>query len=181
MSDRNMSEHDTQFRIGKFIEGDAKRDAIHIAVAPVTAAERIEPGDYIAFSTKGDSNRVYPCAREVAVGIADPFLPKTARHGDMFYMFLLPNTITSLRHQWTHPAFVASASEQWLRDFAQRYETNYSELVAGAASGEGHYFGTDIEYSDFDARSEFWTHIEAVTGKQLSEDHRENTSFRCAC
>ncbi len=49
-------------------------------------------------------------------------------------MFLYPRTITSLRHEWTHPAFgdtpkVYPPSEQWIRDWAEDHEATLGEHV----------------------------------------------------
>ena len=43
----------TQEKIGKLLEPTAQRDAIHIAVAPVVAAETLEPGTGIGFEEDG--------------------------------------------------------------------------------------------------------------------------------
>ena len=40
------------------------------------------------------------------VGIVDPFLKEPVEPGERFYIFLFPNTVTGLRHVWTHPAFM---------------------------------------------------------------------------
>lgn len=172
-----MSEVDTQFSLGKLIAHEAKRDAIHIAVAPVTAAMTLEAGQHIGFV---GNNTVFAGNTDTNIGIVDPFLKKPVRKGERFWMFLYPNTITSLRHQWTHPGFSAP-SEEWLKEFAAKYEANYDELLSGAINGEGYCFPTDLEYGDFDKRSEFWEHVEAVTGRIFTDDHKENTPFRCAC
>ena len=40
-------------RLGQLIEdGDRRRDAIHVAVAPVTAAERLAPGQHVGLVPK---------------------------------------------------------------------------------------------------------------------------------
>ena len=91
--------------VGKLIEtADARRDAIHVAVAPVEAAEDLEPGGHVILRV-GKAVRAEDGAD--AIGIVDPFLTAPVRAGQRFWLFLLPNSITSLRHVWTHPAFMA--------------------------------------------------------------------------
>lgn len=81
------------------------RDAIHLAVIPVIAAEHLQPGQDI---THIDGMAYGAHTRGIApIGIADPFLPKTAaiKAGDQFWLVIYPRMITSLRHVWEHPAF----------------------------------------------------------------------------
>jgi hypothetical protein len=82
--------------LGKLIIGEAHRDAVHVAVAPVVAQENLSPGDHV------DANGGWAGER---VGIVDPFLREPVRKGDRFWLFLYPGTVTGLRHMWTHPAF----------------------------------------------------------------------------
>jgi len=89
--------------LGKLIEGEVGRDAIHIAIAPVTAGGRLLPGDHVKLDGR---LMAVLCHKDDGIGIVDPFL--TCGHidkGQRFYLFLYPNTVTSLRHVWTHPAF----------------------------------------------------------------------------
>ena len=96
-------------RLGQLIEdGDRRRDAIHIAVAPVTAADRPAPGQHVGLVEEGDLERVDPCDRPI--GVVDPFLAAEVESGQRFWLFLYPGTITGLRHVWSHPAFTAAAA-----------------------------------------------------------------------
>ena len=96
-------------QIGQVIEdGDRRRDAIHIAVAPVTADVRLAPGQHVGLVQEGSLELVGPCHNNI--GIVDPFLAEEVEPGQRFWLFLYPNTITGLRHVWTHPAFKAAAA-----------------------------------------------------------------------
>lgn len=93
-------------KLGSLItDGDRRRDAVHIAIAPATAAAELRPGQHVGFVTPGDLETVG--AADQPVGVVDPFLPAPVRPGQRFWLFLYPNTITGLRHVWTHPAFQA--------------------------------------------------------------------------
>lgn len=92
--------------LGRTIQpGDnARRDAIHVAVAPVTAAEDLKPGTRVALNAVGQAHE--PVDPNAVIGIVDPFLPRYGvKAGEQFWLCLLPRTVTSLRHVWTHPAF----------------------------------------------------------------------------
>lgn len=92
-------------KLGCLIPGaDRRRDAVHIAVAPVTAGGRLAPGQHVGFLHAGDTELVG--AAEDPIGIVDPFLREDVQPGQRFWLFMYPNTVTSLRHVWTHPAFV---------------------------------------------------------------------------
>ena len=96
-------------RLGQLIEdGDRRRDAIHIAVAPVTAAGRLAPGQHVGLVEEGNLELVGPCDRPI--GAVDPFLAAEVEPGQRFWLFLYPGTITGLRHVWTHPAFTKAAT-----------------------------------------------------------------------
>ena len=192
-----MTDH-TLDSIGKKLKGGEGRDAVHFAVAPVIAkgflraAERVKlvPGTT-------DTVMAWNYDDEPPVGIIDPFLDcHYVTDGDRCWLFLFPSTITGLRHEWTHPAFPAAQqplavaqqdvssvlySERWLRGFAEKYQGDYAKMIAGVVAGKGAFFGDDLEYSDFQPGSEFWKHVSIVSGKTFTDEHMENTSFRCAC
>ena len=96
-------------QLGQLIEnGDRRRDAIHIAVAPVTAAEQLAPGQHVGLIEPGNLELVGPCGCNI--GVVDPFLTQQVEPGQRFWLFLYPGTITGLRHVWSHPAFTAAAA-----------------------------------------------------------------------
>lgn len=178
---------DTQTQIGKLNVEGAERDAIHIAVAPVVCgASPLSAGMRIGFLPDGRVGRI---PQEV-IGIVDPFLTESVYADDKFFMFLLPNTITSLRHQWTHPAFEETtgltaklAAEAWLRDYCARNSTEYEYIIQCAVDGDTMCFGNEQDdlNSDEALRREFWDRLELVTGKKMTAEQRETEYFRCAC
>ncbi len=86
-------------------DGERRRDAVHVAVAPVMASGTLTPGQHVGFVSEGDMETVG--AAENPIGVVDPFLREPVRDGQRFWLFLYPNTITGLRHVWTHSAFQA--------------------------------------------------------------------------
>lgn len=86
--------------IGKLIDQERGRDAIHVAVAPVEAAYPLVIGSHICILENGKAG--YGSG---SIGIVDPFLTVAPKEGDRFYVFLYPGSIMSLRHEWVHPAF----------------------------------------------------------------------------
>lgn len=90
--------------IGELCKEDARRDAIHFAVAPVVSRERVRPGQRVGLVDGEATVCVNP---DKYIGIIDPFLEREfVEAGERCWLLLYPNTVTSLRHVWTHPAFV---------------------------------------------------------------------------
>lgn len=187
-----MSKEDTQEQIGKLIPAEAHKDAIHIAVAPAIAAVSLRPGQHIGFEEDG---RVGPV--KDLIGIVDPFLAAPIGEGDRFYLFLYPNTITGLHHEWTHPAFSGeprisqdkAISEAWLREFCSHADCPGYEIVMQGIQGQidhdDDYGNGGYKYLHFNGSDahgviphEFWVHAEIVLGKKLPH-HAEY--FSCSC
>ncbi len=95
-----------QSRLGQLPGEHERRDAIHIAIAPVIAAEMLQPGEHVGPLVTGRF-----CGVSDPIGIVDPFLSDPVEEGQTFWLLLYPGTITSLRHSWTHPYFVPRAPE----------------------------------------------------------------------
>lgn len=89
-----------KIELGKVIEDrETKRDATHIAVLPVIIHKEMVPGTRV--SVNGD----YTSLIGQPIGIIDPFLPqKPIPVGTCVWLFMFPNTVTNLRHDWSHPS-----------------------------------------------------------------------------
>lgn len=82
-------------KLGEKINEPQERDAIHIAVLPVRVVNDCIPGQHVVGFVFDDY--VSPAAKK-HIGVIDPFLKETALYGEKVWLFLYPNTITSLRH-----------------------------------------------------------------------------------
>jgi len=179
-------------KLGALIEGEQQRDAIHIAVAPVVAVERLYPGQEIGFVS--DDMRTVGGKTEKLLGIVDPFLRGAIHQGQQFWMFLYPQTITSLRHDWAHPAFAPAvkdvpdkeASQAWMEAFAKEVDLSLEELIAVAR--KHHLTGEYVtQYDDESQRDAmyaagvdvFWKHYQVVTGEDVGDE--DGSVFTCSC
>lgn len=174
--------------LGTLIDENAKRDAIHLAVEPVIAGETLLSGQRI-----GIVNGVATKKTDTILGIVDPFLADgVALKGERFWLIVLPRTITSLRHVWSHPAFAEvkaevkpphdakMESEKWLRNFCATSDCpSYERVIAEAVDADGEdslFFEGHDAHGDIP--NEFWEHIEMVTGKKISNPP---AYFSCSC
>lgn len=170
--------------LGTIISEREKRDAIHLAVEPTKAAEKLYPGQDVGV----DGTRNNP------VGIVDPFVKSPVMPGDWFWLVLYPRQITSLRHVWAHPAFVdepvvntkpisMSPSEKWLRDFAASIPAHYEDLMFHAKDWveNEEYWCEGGRFEGMSTPGEFWMHYESVTGTVVPAKRKEYGFFTCSC
>ena len=165
--------------LGKLIEGKADRDAIHIAILPVTAAEKLSPGQHVGVCQK-------VCEAGVSydwIGIVDPYLTCQVSKGQRFYLMLYPNTISSLRHDWVLPGLGLEPEveledhERWLLDFAKKHDVGYQQLMD--AAGDWGFDRPEYEAARdaiYEHDKEFCRHYEAFTGETI--DFGDES---CAC
>ena len=169
----------SNLKLGQLITDKQQRDAIHVAVAPVVAGMTLMPGEHIQFSDDGTV-----VVGSDPIGIVDPYLTTPVNKGETFWLFLYPQTVTSLRHDWTHPAFSTSEptskSERWIANFANDCGLSYQVLMEGAADyvkrGDHLCLGGLLEGRY--VPDEFWDHYEAVT-KTVVKD--KSNFFSCSC
>jgi hypothetical protein len=184
-NERKKEDSMRDLKLGQLItDENAKRDAIHIAVAPVIAGANLKPGHPVALNLEG---KAVPTFYEATIGIVDPFLTENVGRGERFWLYLYPNTVTSLRHEWTHPAFPNNAktittaqhnlSGVWLQQYASRLGVSLTEIIHATKSGSG-FVGNDIE-DPSDVPDEFWEHYRIYTGEDIAPSKRWEF-FRCA-
>ena len=158
---------DAKDTIGSIIEGDAHRDAIHVAVAPCVAGEDLEPGTRVGFSEDGTVNEW----KNNSVGIVDPFLRKTVKKGQKFWLFLYPGTALNLRHEWDNPHFrqpESNPSMIWLGEYATAHHMTLQDLLAGVKryiESNCDDATLDDDFKDYEVPDIFWHHYQAVTGQ----------------
>lgn len=175
--------------IGKLIEGEAHRDAIHIAVAPVTAGGSFHAGERVGFMPDGT---VGIRAKEL-IGIIDPYLSEGVCKGERCYIFLFPKTITSLRHEWTHPAFEKrdpaveedtrtekEKSEAWLRNAIAPTGVSYERYIGAVEEGDYINMGENEGVSVPADEEELKRHVAVVLGRENS-DGLDLHPFSCSC
>lgn len=182
----------TTYLLGKIIKKeDAERDAVHIAVAPMVAAERLYPGQHIGLTYGSGSTKASSRAKKL-IGVVDPFLDHHVESNQRFWMFLYPMSITSLRHKWTHPDFGAAhgmsegeevakdAAERWMRSYADQNRVEYDELLRRAAAHveSGDYWSEGGRFEGMHADDEFWNNYEHITGSKVE---KRGGLFSCAC
>lgn len=192
-----------EVNLGQLITDPAQqRDAIHIAVASVVAAMELQAGDELEFAKACDTMYVRKSIHK-PIGIVDPFLKTVIQPEDRFWMFLMPNTITSLRHDWTHPAFAVpvadkAASEKWMADYASCHYSSDDDGYAGwcgkytaeqviefakdfLLNGDRHVQQGSESLRDDTNAAEFWRHFEVITGMKVPDYHQSTVPFCCTC
>ena len=192
---------DAQFTIGKIIDETARKDAVHFALAPMYAFEKIWPCSHVKLMpTRPGYVRHAHETDPLAIGVIDPFLLEGAEKDERFWVFLNPNTITNLRHEWEHPAFaeqeqtsdqktaakVADAllrtpQRRLLEDFAEEIDVSYEELLNAASDfvTAGNYLSQGSKFEGVRSPEGFWSAYDFVT--QTKSGMTDESFFSCAC
>lgn len=176
--------------LGQIIDDKQKRDAIHIAVLPIIATEKLFAGQDVGLVDGGASTKA-----KKHTGIVDPFLKVPVMPGQRFWLLLYPRMVTSLRHVWGHPEFVdetnspavdqrgpIAKSRAFVERIADSAGLESNELIAGARDylKNGEYMIQGGRWEGFSIPDEFWTHYEVLTSEVVPEDQRGNF-FSCNC
>lgn len=187
-------------KIGQMLDGPGPKDAIHIAIVPVCLGEDMEPGQHIRV-VGGKAYRADGCA----IGMVDPFLESMYLPEDSWVnMFLFPETITDLRHEWSLASYddnkelvplprLDAESVEWIENFAHMHNTSYEGVIVRcqeALSFQRTYQGHDgrqISWVTFYGRDihstpeGFWEHYERATGWLTLPEQTERVTFTCSC
>lgn len=176
-----MSNHE----LGKTPSEDAARDATHIAIVPVIAGAKMQPGDHCRVHDKNGVAVPAIKGLQENIGIVDPFLTEAVDIGERFYLCLYPGTVTGLRHHYAHPELdeiIPTNSIQWVVAWCSQNEINYLELMHHAKSWleKGEWWSEGGRFEGTHLPEEFWGHYANITGKKVPEQSRESF-FSCSC
>lgn len=182
---------------GQIITTPQHRDAVHVAIAPVTAYETLHPGQHVGLVK---DSTTHATTASTHIGIVDPYLRHQVSKGQQFWLFLYPQTVTGLRHEWSHPMWpeaavapipvvapVMSESEAWLREYVKRVcpydedqtDKGYSSFIENARSGTIYYHGSDLHsYGELEDADELFKHLSVILGKPVSV---ASFDYTCSC
>lgn len=95
----------SDIKLGRILGDNEKRDAIHVAIAPVWSRQVMRPGQRVSL-VLGSSTQVQATEpSQDSIGIVDPFLEGGIAPHQKFWILLFQGTTTGLRHDWSHPKF----------------------------------------------------------------------------
>lgn len=205
MSDHRPVATDALVTIGTApIPKGSGRDAIHLAVEPVVAGETLMAGDKITIDFRDRSAFRWE-EGSVLHGIVDPFLSRPVKPDESFWCVLMPRTINSLRHVWSHSDFPeenapqppppirwvdahVEAAKDWMVEFATRHGMTYTAVMEGAdrfqtslyrEDGEVEYLTTGLS-SSIQIEYGFWENYEIIRGVAVPTEAR-GEFFTCSC
>jgi len=194
--DKRTTHTDALETLGNIIDNTAKRDAIHLAVEPCIAGERLLPGQHIGI-VNGKATR----KATKKLGIVDPFIDDIVMPGEMFWLIIYPRQITSLRHVWEHPDFDLQISNveleptvetvqisksdiarQNIENYADRVGLDFDELMYAADNylSKGNYLCNGSQFEGEYLPDEFWDWYEEVKGTMVPDAER-GSFFTCSC
>lgn len=205
-----MNKNDAVETMGKILPDEipvGTRDAVHVAVLAAIAGMPLRAGDHVSYDKgKANGNQRY----SKYIGIVDPFLERTVKTGQTFWLFLYPRTITSLKHEWEHPdvagveddelpapakktrseADVTAAKDEaveYLTKWAGEHGVSYKSMlitIKECINDEGElddYINLGTGSSEeIDDPEEFWTNVGLVLNVNI-KDKTQITYFSCSC
>lgn len=188
-------------RLGRLITGPAERDAVHIAVVPAMAGIHMTPGTHVGVCA-GEPMIAAPSGKYISdyVGIVDPFLKENLKKGDMFYIYLYPGTVISLRHHYRHPVLDAEEIRQEtmeslkhpaverMKAWAKQFGTTYGEtmrntrffLLTGKEITLDGIASLNVSTEEYPDGGTFWGDYETITNQKVP-DEKKKDFFSCEC
>lgn len=190
----------SELGLGKIIETEQGRDAIHVAIIPIVAYEDLWRGREVGLTNDGRATT----QADRMIGIVDPFLKQTVEAGQKFWLFLFPNTVTSLRHEWTHPAFPQFGAPDVPPPPAPVDENRLAAERAAAICGLSYgalmdafeqYADTSEQWPEYTHMGQnerykrvnrldwekAWAHYEQENNVKVSEERFGDIPFSCSC
>ena len=169
------------------------RDAIHVAVVSLIAADTLGPGQRVVWKDKNVSVIAHVGTSHHGIGIVNPFVFGGYYHkGDKVWIMLYPNSVTGMTHHWSHPDFdsveeekfglTSQSARSFIKNMAETLRVESDYLIELATIYCQHQSGC-WPHDDFQASPEdwevFWKAYSVVTGNPRPTENR--VPFRCAC
>lgn len=182
---------DTRRRPGLKRIHKGNKDAIHVAVISVEAGEQLLPGDKIFL----DVDTLVAKKRGTNYfthGIVDPFLRWAVYEGECFDLWLYPNFIEGMRHNWKHGSIkdypeesedvLKQRAEVQLISIADTFGLSFNRLMRAAQEylEDGTYLCEGGRWEGMYLPDEFWDFYEVYTGKIVPDETR-GSFFSCSC
>ena len=196
--------------VGKLIKDEwtPERDAIHIAVLPAKAAQRLYSrdrvdvfrldGEWCAFCPMEGPDYDQDQDGPSGIGIIDPYLKYPLEKGDRFWVFVDPGTITDMTHAWQHPSLRFDTADEPDSRNAEEVSLAFMEKLGNVlhltpnemikagleyqATWEHHELKISTPY-EFVCREgsfdDFWKHWSILTGRTV--DKNNSSPFSCRC
>ena len=176
--------------LGQFPNPYAQRDAVHVAIIPVVASSNLSPGERIGVTEDGGVFYSYAGA-DKPIGIVDPFLPRSVKHGERFYLCLFPGTVYGMRHHWLHPQFQSKAEPNddkkemarlVIKKCADEAGISLDEIIRAANDylDNSKYLCEGSRWCGHWINESFWDAFELFTGRNVPSDDR-GSFFSCWC
>lgn len=187
--------NNTQQRLGKLIDAPACRDAVHVAVLPIVAAVRLAVGASVQIIDGRAHLAPKTSSQNPAVGIVDPFLDRAVYPGDKFWLYLYPNTVSDMTHQWSHPVIdkaleavksielptteSARSSMTWLKGYLAGQDGNLEDIIQQLSENTDTLCLSFVAYGP--ELVEFWEHLENALGVTIPDSIKVEHRFSCSC
>lgn len=205
-ADKRSVHTDALDTLGTIITPNEERDAIHLAVEPIMAGEKLQPGADVGIGADGKAYNLLAARPDVVyptkhLGIVDPFLADPVQPGEHFWLVVYPRKITSLRHVWDHPdipegrrkPLLKQTKDQMLNMLMLKL-TEIGFCLEPRCTGDQLYEAMlddgYVHFNDVDAHgrieldSDCWHLYEQIHGERSRHDPRDGQDgvyFSCAC
>jgi hypothetical protein len=180
----------SEIKFGEILYGYPQRDAIHIAVTPIEAGSEVVAGDKVKLKD-GKAHTWKNRLDGDCVGFVDPYLTERVAKGERFWLWLWPGSITSLRHDWTHPLLPEQRPTNEKKEAAMNRMAEIGHQIGGFSVEEMlHYYASVAKTGEgclpddlnkYEAPADFWEIGELLTGLHVSPAIQNDHCFRCSC
>lgn len=117
--------------LGKTPDEAGIKDAVHVAIVSVRAAEHIARGQRFKLNEFNEA-----VADKKGFAVVDPFRKSDVTRGDVFWGLLDQREVPNVRHVWEHPEikeFTPTREPQknkYLSECAEKLKVSYTELMS---------------------------------------------------